>query len=62
MNHATVIPDPELCPACGSAEVVIDDAQTTDGHTEIVFVCLDCDAVWPLTCLTGRSASEGGEN
>jgi hypothetical protein len=58
MNQHT-IPHPDICPACGSAEVVIDDADTGSGITEIVFVCLDCDTCWPLTCTTEQAATEG---
>jgi hypothetical protein len=55
------IPHTETCPACGSTDLVIGDADTTDGHTEIALTCLDCDTCWPLTCLTGQAADDGGE-
>jgi hypothetical protein len=59
--NSHVIPHAETCPDCGSAEVITDDVRAIEGHTEIAFVCLDCDTTWPLTCLTEQAAAEGGD-
>ncbi len=62
MNQFSTISHQDTCPACGSADLVIDDAPSADGRTEIVFVCLGCDRIWPLDCATEQPATEGGEH
>jgi hypothetical protein len=60
--NTRLIPYEDICPACGSADLVIDDAPSADGRTQIVFACLDCGQAWPLACPTGQPAAGGGED
>ena len=41
----------QVCPRCGSTDIIEEEVQTGDGITEIALTCRSCGCAWPVACV-----------